>query len=39
MSDVPGTEAGIKLAVKQYATRHPGPDFLDGLYFQIGRKG
>lgn len=39
MTDLPGTEAGIKLAVKQYAARHPGPDFLDAPHFQVGRKG
>lgn len=39
MSDLPGTEAGIKLGVSQYAARHPGPDFLDGPHFQLGRKG
>lgn len=39
MSDLPGTAPGIKLAVTHYAARHPGPDFLDGPHFQVGRKG
>lgn len=39
MSELQPSGAGIKLAVEQYTVRHPGPDFLDGPHFQIGRKG
>lgn len=39
ISEIQPSAAGIKLAVKAYTVRHPGPDFLDGPHFQIGRKG
>lgn len=39
MSDMLGSAAGLKMAVEAYTVRHPGPDFLDGPHFQIGRKG
>jgi len=34
-----GDAAAMKKAVEAYAARHPGPDFLDGPHFQIGRLG
>lgn len=39
ISEIQPSAAGIKLAVEAYTVRHPGPDFLDGPHFQIGRKG
>lgn len=39
MNEIQPSAAGIKLAVEAYTVRHPGPDFLDGPHFQIGRKG
>lgn len=39
IGEIQPSAAGIKLAVQQYSARHPGPDFLDGPHFQIGRKG
>lgn len=31
----PGTTYGMRVAVEQYAARHPGPDFLDGPHYEI----
>lgn len=39
INQIQPSAAGIKLAVQEYQARHPGPDFIDGPHFQIGRKG
>jgi peptidoglycan L-alanyl-D-glutamate endopeptidase CwlK len=32
---LPGDAAGLAAAVRDYCTRHPGPDFLDGPHYQL----
>lgn len=35
--NLPPTVVGIQMAVKAYCDRHPGPDFIDGPHFQLGK--
>ena len=37
MSAYPGDWQTMARAVREYQARHPGPDFIDGPHFQIGR--
>jgi peptidoglycan L-alanyl-D-glutamate endopeptidase CwlK len=39
LSQYGGNAANMGQAVQQYAARHPGPDFVDGPHYQIGRLG
>jgi peptidoglycan L-alanyl-D-glutamate endopeptidase CwlK len=39
LSDYGGNSFNMKQAVLLYQARHPGPDFVDGPHFQIGRLG
>ncbi len=35
LDDLPEDPEELRLAVKDYADRHPGPDFLDGPHFEL----
>lgn len=35
LTDLPGSEDGLKQAVQDYMARHPGSDFIDGPHFEI----
>lgn len=37
LTDLPADRAGIQAAVSAYCARHPGPDFIDGPHFELGR--
>ena len=37
MSEYGGSPEAIKKAVQDYCVRHPGPDFIDGPHFQLGK--
>jgi peptidoglycan L-alanyl-D-glutamate endopeptidase CwlK len=39
LSQYGGTPENMKAEVAAYAARHPGPDFVDGPHYQIGRLG
>lgn len=39
MSDYGGSAEKMEAEVAAYGKRHPGPDFVDGPHYQIGRKG
>lgn len=34
-NDLPATEDGLRAAVRAYALRHEGPDFLDGPHYEL----
>ena len=35
--ELPRTVAGIQGEVSRYCARHPGPDFIDGPHYQLGK--
>lgn len=37
INDLPPGADAIEAAVKAYAARHPGPDFLDGPHFELAK--
>lgn len=39
LSQYGGSAATMKAEVDAYAKRHPGPDFVDGPHYQLGRLG
>lgn len=37
LNDLGSGVDGLNKSVREYCARHPGPDFIDGPHFQIGR--
>jgi peptidoglycan L-alanyl-D-glutamate endopeptidase CwlK len=37
LNDLPAAPAALREAVTAYSARHPGPDFLDGVHWELAR--